>query len=46
VGGLSASTLITLALIPAMYSLFHPEPTKAVTEAQEPISASADVASS
>jgi HAE1 family hydrophobic/amphiphilic exporter-1 len=27
VGGLSASTLITLVLIPAVYSLFHPEPT-------------------
>ena len=26
VGGLSASTLITLVLIPAVYSLFHPEP--------------------
>jgi len=25
VGGLAASTLITLALIPAVYSLFHPE---------------------
>jgi HAE1 family hydrophobic/amphiphilic exporter-1 len=25
VGGLSASTLITLVLIPAVYSLFHPE---------------------
>jgi HAE1 family hydrophobic/amphiphilic exporter-1 len=26
VGGLAASTLITLVLIPALYSLFHPEP--------------------
>ena len=26
VGGLAASTLITLFLIPAVYSLFHPEP--------------------
>ena len=26
VGGLTASTLITLLLIPAVYSLFHPEP--------------------
>ena len=26
VGGLTGSTLITLALIPAVYSLFHPEP--------------------
>jgi HAE1 family hydrophobic/amphiphilic exporter-1 len=26
VGGLSGSTLITLMLIPAVYSLFHPEP--------------------
>ncbi len=26
VGGLAGSTLITLALIPAVYSLFHPEP--------------------
>ena len=26
VGGLSGSTLITLVLIPAVYSLFHPEP--------------------
>jgi HAE1 family hydrophobic/amphiphilic exporter-1 len=26
VGGLAASTLITLLLIPAVYSLFHPEP--------------------
>jgi HAE1 family hydrophobic/amphiphilic exporter-1 len=25
VGGLTASTLITLVLIPAVYSLFHPE---------------------
>ncbi len=25
VGGLTGSTLITLVLIPAMYSLFHPE---------------------
>jgi HAE1 family hydrophobic/amphiphilic exporter-1 len=25
IGGLSASTLITLVLIPAVYSLFHPE---------------------
>ena len=25
VGGLAGSTLITLALIPAVYSLFHPE---------------------
>ena len=25
VGGLASSTLITLALIPAVYSLFHPE---------------------
>jgi HAE1 family hydrophobic/amphiphilic exporter-1 len=25
VGGLTGSTLITLALIPAVYSLFHPE---------------------
>ena len=27
IGGLSASTLITLVLIPAVYSLFHPEAT-------------------
>ena len=26
VGGLTASTLITLLLIPAVYSLIHPEP--------------------
>jgi HAE1 family hydrophobic/amphiphilic exporter-1 len=26
VGGLTGSTLITLVLIPAVYSLFHPEP--------------------
>jgi HAE1 family hydrophobic/amphiphilic exporter-1 len=26
VGGLAASTLITLALIPAVYTLFHPDP--------------------
>jgi HAE1 family hydrophobic/amphiphilic exporter-1 len=26
VGGLSGSTLITLLLIPVVYSLFHPEP--------------------
>jgi HAE1 family hydrophobic/amphiphilic exporter-1 len=28
IGGLTASTMITLVLIPAVYSLFHPEPTK------------------
>jgi HAE1 family hydrophobic/amphiphilic exporter-1 len=27
VGGLTGSTLITLVLIPAVYSLFHPDPT-------------------
>jgi len=26
VGGLTGSTLITLVLIPAVYSLFHPDP--------------------
>jgi HAE1 family hydrophobic/amphiphilic exporter-1 len=26
IGGLASSTLITLVLIPAVYSLFHPEP--------------------
>jgi HAE1 family hydrophobic/amphiphilic exporter-1 len=26
VGGLAASTLITLLLIPALYSVFHPDP--------------------
>jgi HAE1 family hydrophobic/amphiphilic exporter-1 len=25
IGGLAASTMITLVLIPAVYSLFHPE---------------------
>jgi HAE1 family hydrophobic/amphiphilic exporter-1 len=31
VGGLTGSTIITLVLIPAVYSLFHPEP-KAANE--------------
>jgi len=26
VGGLAGSTVITLVLVPAVYSLFHPEP--------------------
>jgi HAE1 family hydrophobic/amphiphilic exporter-1 len=26
VGGLTGSTLITLVLIPVVYSLFHPDP--------------------
>ena len=46
VGGLSASTLITLALIPAVYSLFHPEPEAVAIEVHQPISESADVSSS
>jgi HAE1 family hydrophobic/amphiphilic exporter-1 len=33
VGGLTGSTLITLVLIPAVYSLFHPEPTAIPIEA-------------
>ena len=31
VGGLAGSTLITLVLIPAVYSLFHPEPKEIVS---------------
>jgi HAE1 family hydrophobic/amphiphilic exporter-1 len=39
-GGLTGSTLITLVLIPAVYSLFHPEP------AAMPIETDADLATS
>jgi HAE1 family hydrophobic/amphiphilic exporter-1 len=43
VGGLSASTLITLALIPAVYTLFHPEPKAVDMGATPPTLESADV---
>jgi HAE1 family hydrophobic/amphiphilic exporter-1 len=36
VGGLAGSTLITLALIPAVYSLFHPEPQAVATATAAP----------
>jgi HAE1 family hydrophobic/amphiphilic exporter-1 len=42
VGGLTGSTLITLALIPAVYTLFHPDP-KAVDMAAPKTLESADV---
>ena len=35
IGGLTASTLITLVLIPAIYSLFHPRPK--VSPSTEPV---------
>ena len=37
VGGLTGSTLITLVLIPAVYSLFHPEPKERSLSSQEMI---------
>jgi len=43
VGGLTGSTLITLVLIPAVYSLFHPEPKAVAMAANPPTSESADV---
>jgi HAE1 family hydrophobic/amphiphilic exporter-1 len=43
VGGLAASTLITLVLIPAVYSLFHPEPKDVVLTVDLPTSESADI---
>jgi HAE1 family hydrophobic/amphiphilic exporter-1 len=42
-GGLTASTLITLVLIPAVYSLFHPEPKDVALTADLPTSESVDV---
>jgi HAE1 family hydrophobic/amphiphilic exporter-1 len=36
VGGLAGSTLITLGLIPAVYSLFHPEPKTVAPESHLP----------
>jgi HAE1 family hydrophobic/amphiphilic exporter-1 len=45
-GGLTGSTLITLVLIPAVYSLFHPEPAampiEADVDSSTPISRSGD----
>jgi HAE1 family hydrophobic/amphiphilic exporter-1 len=43
VGGLAGSTLITLALIPAVYSLFHPEPKDVALTADSPTPESADI---
>jgi HAE1 family hydrophobic/amphiphilic exporter-1 len=42
VGGLSGSTLITLVLIPAVYSLFHPESKDPAAAVSSPIAQSAD----
>jgi HAE1 family hydrophobic/amphiphilic exporter-1 len=43
VGGLTGSTLITLVLIPAVYTLFHPEPEDVGATVNPPTSESADV---
>jgi HAE1 family hydrophobic/amphiphilic exporter-1 len=43
VGGLTGSTLITLVLIPAVYTLFHPEPEDVGATVNPPTSKSADV---
>ena len=43
VGGLAGSTLITLALIPAVYSLFHPESKDVALTATPPTSEPEDV---
>ena len=42
-GGLTASTLIPLVLIPAVYSLFHPEPQDVLLTTDAPTSESADI---
>jgi HAE1 family hydrophobic/amphiphilic exporter-1 len=43
VGGLTGSTLITLVLIPAVYTLFHPEPKDVGVAVNPQTSESADV---
>jgi HAE1 family hydrophobic/amphiphilic exporter-1 len=43
VGGLTGSTLITLVLIPAVYSLFHPESKEVAMAAHPPTSKPVDV---